>query len=159
MTCREAQSQITPFIHNQLNLKETEAFIEHVQSCKECREELEVYYALLTAMEQLDEDKTLSNNFNMELNMKLEKEQEKIVHARFIYYRKKIRLVIMILLIVFLLSFRYTNNHIQPRDLLTESNFRLRIMFQEDKKPSFEADLRKYLKELTIEQKQKNVIK
>jgi hypothetical protein len=62
-------------------------------------------------------------------------------------------------LIVFLLSFRYTNNHIQPRDLLTESNFRLRIMFQEDKKPSFEADLRKYLKELTIEQKQKNVIK
>jgi hypothetical protein len=154
MTCKETQSRITPFIHDQLNLKEMEAFIEHVQSCKECREELEVYYALLTAMEQLDEDRTLSDNYNMELDMKIEREQEKIVHAKFLFYRKKIRLVIVILMIVLLLSFRYTNNHIQPRDLLSRSTFRMRIMFQGDEETPLDTDLKKYLEKQTKEQKQ-----
>lgn len=148
MTCRKVQSLITPFIYDKLNnIKEMEEFIEHVQSCPECREELEVYYALLTAMEQLDTDKTLSDNFSLELKNKLEKEQEKIVHSRFLFFQKKIRLLLMILIIVFILSFRYTSNHIQPRDLLPESNFRLRIMFRENRKSSFEADLQNYMEQ------------
>ena len=41
----KAQSLITGFINDELDIGELERFILHIQSCKECREELEVYYA------------------------------------------------------------------------------------------------------------------
>ncbi|HPU63531.1 MAG TPA: zf-HC2 domain-containing protein [Mobilitalea sp.] len=71
MTCMEAQSLITRFINDELEIVELEEFIKHIESCSECREELEVYYALLTAMKQLDEDKNLSQDFSQELQEKI----------------------------------------------------------------------------------------
>jgi len=67
----EAQSLITRFINDELEIVELEEFIKHIESCSECREELEVYYALLTAMKQLDEDKNLSQDFSQELQEKI----------------------------------------------------------------------------------------
>ena len=110
MKCIKAQSQITPFINDQLDLQETEEFIDHVLSCSECREELEVYYALLTAMRQLDEDKNLSDDYNQELANKLEKAQEKIIHAKYTYYRKKGAFIILVILIAFLVNLTYMSN-------------------------------------------------
>jgi hypothetical protein len=127
----KVQSMITPFINDKLNLKETEEFIDHVQSCPDCREELEVYYALLTAMKQLDEDRNLSDDYSLELSAKLEREQEKIIHAKFTYYRKKGILLLIILLIAFCFSIRYTSLRNQEKNIVTESNFKLRIEFNQ----------------------------
>ena len=103
MTCMKAQSLITGFINDELDIGELERFILHIQSCKECREELEVYYALLTAMKQLDEDKDLSDDYSEELNEKINRAQERIIHLRYNYYRKKSALIIIILLIIWFL--------------------------------------------------------
>jgi len=148
----KAQSLITPFINDKLNLKETEEFIDHVQSCPECREELEVYYALLTAMKQLDEDKTLSDDYNMELSSKLERAQEKIIHAKFTYYRKKGVLLLVILLIVFLTSFRYTSINKEKENIVTESNYRLRISFRQERFDYYETLLKIQLREPGLDQ-------
>ena len=59
MTCLDTQRMIIRFINDDLSLEELELFLDHVNSCSECREELEVYYALITAMKQLDEDEIL----------------------------------------------------------------------------------------------------
>lgn len=73
MNCKRAQGLITAFINEQLkDDNEMKAFVEHMDSCAECREELEVTYALLTAMKQLDEDTDLSDNYIAELNQKIE---------------------------------------------------------------------------------------
>ena len=64
MTCTETQSLIKAFINDELNINEQEEFIQHIESCPNCREELEVYYAILTAMKQLDEDKNLSGDYS-----------------------------------------------------------------------------------------------
>jgi tRNA threonylcarbamoyladenosine modification (KEOPS) complex Cgi121 subunit len=139
----KVQSLITPFINDKLNLKETEEFIDHVQSCPECREELEVYYALLTAMKQLDEDKNLSDDFSMELSAKLEKAQEKIIHAKFTYYLKKGVLLLVIILIAFFFSIRYSANRIEEEEL--KSNYRLRISFRQDRFDIYENLLQLHL--------------
>lgn len=150
MTCMKAQSLITLFIKDKLNLKEAEEFIDHVLSCPECREELEVYYALLTAMQQLDEDKSLSDDYNLELSAKLERVQEKIIHAKFTYYRKKGVLLLVILLIAFLVSFRYSV--INKDKIVTESTYRLRVAYRPDRFDYYDTLLQMRLDELGRDQ-------
>lgn len=89
MTCLEAQSNITAFINDQLDMATLEEFIEHVNHCSDCREELEVYYTLLTAMKLLDEDKELSNQFSQELDWKLKMSAERIRKKKNARIRKK----------------------------------------------------------------------
>ncbi|CUH93179.1 anti-sigma factor family protein [Herbinix luporum] len=147
MTCMKAQSLITGFINDELDIGELERFILHIQSCKECREELEVYYALLTAMKQLDEDKDLSDDYSEELNEKINRAQERIIHLRYNYYRKKSALIIIILLITVVFSMYYYLGVSEEENPVKESKFRLRITFMEERfdKPKDEIEL--YLKE------------
>ncbi|MBH1939753.1 zf-HC2 domain-containing protein [Mobilitalea sibirica] len=147
MTCMRAQSLITPFINDELNIKELEEFIEHVRSCKECREELEVYYALLTAMKQLDEDKNLSDDFSMELSAKLEKAQEKIIHIKFAYYRKKGILIFIIIMLAFFISFQYAFISQEKENPVTESTFKLRTEFQKRRYELIDIELKEKLED------------
>lgn len=145
MTCNKAQSLITPFINNKLKLKEMEDFIDHISSCPICKEELEVYYALLTAMRQLDEDKNLSSDFGLELDQKLERCKERILHAKFTYYRKKIFLFVTIIILAFIISIGYANKGDTER-MVTQSDFRIRKPFREEPKGYYEFMLREYLR-------------
>jgi len=148
----KAQSLITPFINDKLNLKELEEFIDHVLSCPECREELEVYYALLTAMKQLDEDKSLSNDYNMELSSKLERAQDKIIHVKFTYYRKKGVLLLVILLIAGFTSLKYTSINKEKAKLVTESTYRLRVEFRQERFEYYDTLLQIQLKKTEMDQ-------
>lgn len=144
MTCMQAQSMITPFINNKLKLKELEEFLDHIASCPVCREELEVYYALLTAMKQLDEDKNLSSDFGVELDQKLERSREWILHAKFTYYRKKIILLLTILILAFIISIGYANKGV-PENPVTRSKFQIRNSFREEPGGYYELILQEYL--------------
>lgn len=46
MDCKEIQYLIPAFAQNQLTLKEEEIFVNHVADCRECKEELEIYYIM-----------------------------------------------------------------------------------------------------------------
>lgn len=148
MTCMKAQGLITAFINDELKIDELEEFIKHIQSCAECREELEVYYALLTAMKQLDEDKNLSDDFGQDLKEKIERSQEKIIHLRYNYYRKKgVLMMIIFLSTVFFGLYHY----FMPRDEenpIINSRFRLRTTFMEERFDKPTEELNRYLEQL-----------
>ena len=46
MTCREAERLVTPYIQDKLSGDELEAFLEHLEHCRNCQEELEIYFSL-----------------------------------------------------------------------------------------------------------------
>ena len=54
MDCKTAQSLVIPYINKQLSDEDMEAFLKHIQSCKECYEELEIYYTVHFALQKLD---------------------------------------------------------------------------------------------------------
>ncbi len=58
MDCKTAQQKIMPYIERKLSPAEAEDFIAHVRGCKECSEELEVYFTIYYALEKLDNDAT-----------------------------------------------------------------------------------------------------
>ena len=73
MTCLEAQSNIMTFIDRKLPDDKAEDFVNHMQHCKSCREELEIYYTLIVGMRKLDGGEELPKNFKMELDTELKR--------------------------------------------------------------------------------------
>jgi len=149
MTCEKAQSLITPFIHDKLNIKDTEEFIDHIANCPDCREELEVCYVMLTAMKQLDEDRKLSDDYSRDLQEKLERAQEKVVHVKYTYFRKKGILILIIILLAIFISMRYAYMQIENPDI--QSDFKLRYMFQEDRYDIYDKELQQYFNQQNTE--------
>lgn len=54
MTCQEAERMVTPYIKDELTGKELEAFLAHLEGCKSCQEELEIYFMVDVGLKQLD---------------------------------------------------------------------------------------------------------
>lgn len=89
MNCMESQEKIIDFINDKLDIGKLVSFLDHIKNCDICREELEVYYTLFTAMQQLDEDNELSNNYSKELKKKLESIEDRIRHQKMIRFRRR----------------------------------------------------------------------
>jgi hypothetical protein len=144
MTCIEAQSLITSYVNDELNISELEDFLEHVNSCPSCREELGVYYALLTAMKQLDEDRNLSADYNQELEDKLHRSQERIVHVKYVYYRKKGILIFLFILLAAFFGLKDYTARIEDNPV-KESTFRLRVTYNKARFEELTDGLELYL--------------
>lgn len=55
MTCMEAEKMVIPYINDELSPTELEDFIEHIETCENCREELEIHYMVDVGLKKLDE--------------------------------------------------------------------------------------------------------
>lgn len=55
VTCEEAERLVTPYIKDELTGDELEGFLAHVENCKSCQEELEIYFMVDVGLKQLDE--------------------------------------------------------------------------------------------------------
>lgn len=66
MDCREAQKLVMPYIQDELTDRELEDFLEHIETCPACQEELEIYFMVSLGLKQLDEG---TGSFNMKQEM------------------------------------------------------------------------------------------
>lgn len=55
-SCKIIQSQIDSFEKNKLSLKNEEIFTNHIISCPDCREEMEIYYIISYGLDDENED-------------------------------------------------------------------------------------------------------
>ena len=55
MTCAEAEKLVVPYIKDELPPMELEDFIDHINHCPACREELEIHYMVDVGLKKLDE--------------------------------------------------------------------------------------------------------
>lgn len=81
MDCKTANQLIHPYIGKELDLETAESFLKHVQECKECREELEIYFTVHAAIDSLNQDEfdtyDLKGQFDEEI-----KETQRYIHKR-----------------------------------------------------------------------------
>ncbi len=152
MTCSKVQSMITPFVNNELSMQEMEGFLDHMESCPNCKEELDFYYVLLTAMKQLDEDRNLSYDYKKDLSDKIKKSQEKIIHIKYIYYRKKTLLILLMISLAFLLSIRYAEKSTENTNYLSDKDYNIRRVYFAKRYEERHELLKIYLKKQGIEE-------
>ena len=84
MDCKKAQSLVTAYIMRKLNDKDLEDFLEHVDSCEECYEELEIYYTVHYTIARLDEDEA-DQVYNVKKAL-----QNRLEESRFYIWRAKV---------------------------------------------------------------------
>lgn len=90
MDCLKAQTRITAYVDGELSGSELKEFLLHVKWCKNCREELEIYYTLIEATRQLDEGLLTTNDFMKELEDKINRELNEIHEAEDRKARRKV---------------------------------------------------------------------
>jgi anti-sigma factor RsiW len=54
MDCKMAVRLITPYIQDELPDEDTEEFLNHIQHCESCRDELEMNYIIIEGIRLLD---------------------------------------------------------------------------------------------------------
>lgn len=94
MDCKKAQSLVTAYIMRKLNDKDLEDFLEHVDSCEECYEELEIYYTVHYTIARLDEDEA-DQVYNVKKAL-----QNRLEESRFYIWRTKVSRIYRIGLMV-----------------------------------------------------------
>ena len=77
MNCRTAEGMVNGYINHELSLKELEEFLDHIQTCSSCYDELETYFIVHEAMQQLDEE---SRDSSLDLRELLEEDIRKSKH-------------------------------------------------------------------------------
>lgn len=107
MTCQEAERLVIPYIRDELAGDELEAFLNHIDECPNCREELEIYFMVDVGLRQLDHD---SGTYDIagDLEHKIEDSYLKVSHMwmfRMLRYAVN-TLGVMAVIVVTLLQFR-----------------------------------------------------
>lgn len=76
MNCKEAEKKITLFLDDDLDGRDLAEFVEHIEGCPDCKEELSIQFLVSEGMEQLEQ----GNNFNLQeaLHVKLGDADDKV---------------------------------------------------------------------------------
>ena len=93
MNCIEARRMVTPFVDRELTDKETEQFLEHIESCSDCRDELDIYFTVYHALNSLD------SGAHHEFNFKIMLEEDIREAKRGVMRRKALRAIRGIMLV------------------------------------------------------------
>lgn len=87
MGCKQVQSGIIDFINDNMDIKEMEQFISHIENCEECREEYDVYYTLIMGMKLLDSD-NLRGKTQIDSQDRIDDAKSYILRYRFVLFEK-----------------------------------------------------------------------
>ena len=84
MTCQEAEKLVVPYIKDELSPMELEEFIEHVEHCPECYDELETYYTIKVGINYLEQDRQDAYNIPQMLKKDLERKKDRLHRGKVI---------------------------------------------------------------------------
>ena len=91
MDCVRAQKLIIPYLDGKLSDRELEEFLDHVESCPACHDELEIYFSIYQTLGEETDDGDY--NFTRKLDEKLQR-SEQYLTRRHIFRSMKIVLIV-----------------------------------------------------------------
>ena len=102
MECKEIQKLFIPFIDDKLSVSDLAAFLDHMDTCKECREEYDIYYPVIMGMRYLDERQNISE-FKLDSEQKLHSAADYLLKYRILLLEKYILLAVLCIGVILLL--------------------------------------------------------
>ena len=92
---------LVPFIDDKLSVSDLDAFLNHMNTCKECREEYDIYYTVIMGMRYLDERQNISE-FKLDSAQKLRSAADYLFKYRILRLEKYILLAVLCIGVVLL---------------------------------------------------------
>lgn len=93
MKCEDVRKNINRFLNDEMYIKELKDFVRHVESCKECYEELEVNYLVRYTAVALENDDSITYDFTKIIPRVLAKKKKLIK-------KQETRIVVILLIII-----------------------------------------------------------
>ena len=87
MDCKELQAKFIPFVDDKLSISDLDAFLHHMDTCEECREEYDIYYTMIMGMRYLDEKENISE-FKIDSEQKLRTAADYLFKYRVLHIEK-----------------------------------------------------------------------
>lgn len=81
LQCLQATKMIPAFIADDLSYEELERFMEHIEECENCREELSIQFLVEVGLNSLEAGNTF--DLQQELNIALEEVEKRVQVYRF----------------------------------------------------------------------------
>lgn len=78
MRCGDCERLMEPYLRDELPVDQLEVFLDHVDHCADCREELEIVYMLHEGLHQLQQDEESSFDMTGMLERRLEASRQKV---------------------------------------------------------------------------------
>ena len=82
MNCEQASLCIKPFIEGKLEDDQLEEFLDHVGSCKNCYEELDIMFIVSEGLHGLKSDENASFNFTGLLAKRIDQSKRRLLIAK-----------------------------------------------------------------------------
>ncbi len=101
MKCKELQEKFIPFIDDKLSISDLEAFLNHLESCKECKEEYDIYYTMIMGMRYLDEKENISH-FRIDSEQKLHSAADYLMKYKILHIEKLLLLGVICMGVILL---------------------------------------------------------
>ena len=102
MTCKDAEKLIPIFIKDELNYIELEKFIDHIEECPDCMEEMSIQFLVTEGMVRLEQGSAF--DMNQELRSLLEISKSRIrVHKGMQYVGIGLEVVALIAILTLIL--------------------------------------------------------
>ncbi|MCR5558025.1 MAG: zf-HC2 domain-containing protein [Butyrivibrio sp.] len=99
MTCKDADRMIPLFLDDELDNQGLSDFLNHIDSCPDCKEELTIQFLVKVGMQRLED----GNNFNLknELDGILAKARKRLKIRRYVAFTSfMMELMVLALLVV-----------------------------------------------------------
>lgn len=102
MECREAERLVKTFIEDKMAPKEMEKFLEHIEHCESCKEELSIQFLVAEGMLRLEEGNTFDLQSELLHRLELAKKriQRRNVMKRVVYYAELAAIGIILILTI-----------------------------------------------------------
>ena len=104
MTCKDADKAIARFLDDDLDNRELADFLNHIETCPECKEELTIQFLVKVGMQRLEDGNTF--NLSRELDNLLADSKKKLSARKtlvFVSYGLEIAVAAMFAICILLL--------------------------------------------------------
>lgn len=105
MKCEDAIKNLDRFVNHNMTTKELAAFLEHVDSCPSCYEELETYYTVAIALHYLDQNDGEGYNIPLRLQHNMEEARHRVRREQRYYIVLHVLLLILIAVLIVMVVF------------------------------------------------------
>lgn len=106
MDCRTAEGMVNRYISHTLSIEEMEEFLEHIQNCSSCYDELETYFIVHEVTQQLDESGSESVlDFKALLEMDIKKSRRSLRKKKITRFVAGVFLCFLIILLAVFLFY------------------------------------------------------
>ncbi|MBQ0027388.1 MAG: zf-HC2 domain-containing protein [Lachnospiraceae bacterium] len=109
MDCKEFANLTPKWIEDELYGKEAYRFLEHMETCDECREELHIQFLVKEGMERLESGESF--NLDEELLNKVDAYKKRLIHQHkmnvAVYWMEAVAIAAMIFIIALVVILKF----------------------------------------------------